>query len=30
MGTEYVTPLEAAQRLRVDDYAVKRWINSDT
>jgi excisionase family DNA binding protein len=28
MDTDYLTPPEVAQRLRVDDYTVRRWIHT--
>ena len=28
MDADYLTPLEVAKRLRVDDYTVRRWIHS--
>jgi excisionase family DNA binding protein len=29
MDTDYLTPREVAQRLRVDDYTVRRWIHTE-
>jgi excisionase family DNA binding protein len=28
MDTDYLTPQEVAQRLRVDDYTVRGWIHA--